>query len=222
MMLAIRHGYTLTDLDRIARYAVHVSPVTHSYSERCEIALSAIAVQLYESADPVTANELLQHGRRAILADLKDQQRHEGYYRAHTDGGRHGPGSSPAFVTFWSDAAKPAGSPERYVLDGLAVRQILPELTRRERDALVALAVHDTYQAAAEAMGIEYNSFKALISKGRRKFLALWHEGEVPSRPWGVDRRAGVTSSDRRTGGGRSAVDVIVRRRRLTKRRRAA
>jgi hypothetical protein len=29
------------------------------------------------------------------------------------------------------------------------------------------------------------------ISEGRRQFLALWHDGETPSRPWTRDRRAG-------------------------------
>ncbi|MBV9448441.1 MAG: hypothetical protein JO345_21360 [Streptosporangiaceae bacterium] len=29
------------------------------------------------------------------------------------------------------------------------------------------------------------------MSRARREFLALWHEGETPSRPWVRDRRAG-------------------------------
>ena len=28
--------------------------------------------------------------------------------------------------------------------------------------------------------------FKSQICKGRARFLALWHEGEQPSRPWGA------------------------------------
>jgi Fe-S-cluster containining protein len=45
---------------------------------------------------------------------------------------------------------------------------------------------------------------------GRVRFLDLWHEGEVPSRVWGCDRRAGRTADEARVGG--TALDAIKRR----------
>ncbi|GLU46538.1 hypothetical protein [Nocardiopsis ansamitocini] len=32
-------------------------------------------------------------------------------------------------------------------------------------------------------------SYYSLVSRARKAFLALWHEGETPSRPWGNDVR---------------------------------
>jgi hypothetical protein len=37
-----------------------------------------------------------------------------------------------------------------------------------------------------------YRSFVSRVSIGRRQFLALWHDGESPSRPRVRDRRAGA------------------------------
>jgi hypothetical protein len=59
------------------------------------------------------------------------------------------------------------------------------------RDALAALAAHGDYRRAVGALGISYVASKSRISEGRREFLALWHDGEAPSRPWVRDRRAG-------------------------------
>lgn len=199
--MQVRHGYTLSDIDRLARLAVHLGSVTLSYQDRQDVAWSAIVEHLYSTSCAIPEHDLVHAGRRAIYDLLRSEQQYWGYYRAHTDGARHGPGSSPAFVTYWSDAVKSTGSPERYLLDHLAMWQILPALRDHERAALVALAAHDTYQAAAAALGVEYQTFKSQIARARRRFLTLWHEGERPSRPWGCDRRAGRTAADVRRGG---------------------
>lgn len=95
------------------------------------------------------------------------------------------------FERYWLDVAAPADSPEEKVTERLALAQIWPCLRPVNREALAALAAHEDYQRAAESLGISYKAFKSRISEGRREFLALWHDGEKPSRPWIRDRRAG-------------------------------
>lgn len=211
---AVRHGYTLADLDRIARLSTHLGSMAIYYRDRRDEAWSAIIEHLYRADQWVAEHDLVWIGRKAIYDLIASDQQSRGYYRAHTDGAAHGAGSSPAFATYWEPLNRPAVSPERHVVERMALWQILPQLREQEREAIIALATHDTYQDAADALGVGYPSFKSQISRARRRFFALWHEGEEPSRPWGCDRRAGVTASDRRAGGGRSAVDAIVRRRR--------
>ena len=212
--LILRHGYTLSDVDHCARLAAYLGPPAMPYFERHSLAWSAIAEHLYGDMERIAESDLIHAGRVAIWDALRSELQHCGYYRAHTDGSVHGAGSSPAFATYWLDVAVPAGSPEHYLLDGLAVSQILSTLSAHEQAALVALAAHGNYQDAAAALGLGYPTFRSQVSRARKSFLALWHQGEVPSKPWGCDRRAGVTAADRRRGGGRSAIDTIVRRKR--------
>lgn len=210
----VRHGYTMADIDRIARLSTHLGTMAIYYHDRRDEAWSAIVEYLYAADQWVAEHDLVWIGRKAIYDLIASDRQGRGYYRVRTDGTAHGAGSSPAFATFWEALNRPARSPEHHVVERMALWQILPKLRAHERAALIALATHDTYQDAAAALGVGYPSFKSQIARARRRFLALWHEGEEPSRPWGVDRRAGVTASDRRVGGGRSAVDAIVRRKR--------
>ncbi len=55
--------------------------------------------------------------------------------------------------------------------------------------AFLALAAHNDYAKAAEAVGYPYSTFSYLISEARAEFFALWHQGETPSRIWATDRR---------------------------------
>ncbi len=47
---------------------------------------------------------------------------------------------------------------------------------------------HGDYAKAAEAAGYSYATFTGLIGEARTAFLALWHEGETPSRLWAADK----------------------------------
>src|SRR5207248_10593460 len=106
--------------------------------------------------------------------------------------------SSPAFVAFWESFVAPTPSCERAAVERLALRQILPALTDGQREAMAALAAHGDWAAAATALGMTSVAFRSQVSRGRLRFLALWHEGEVPSRVWGCDRRAGKTADTAR------------------------
>jgi hypothetical protein len=54
----------------------------------------------------------------------------------------------------------------------------------------MALAVHDDYGRAAKSLGYgKRQTYATLLSRARRAFMARWHEGEMPSRMRGQDKR---------------------------------
>jgi DNA-directed RNA polymerase specialized sigma24 family protein len=201
----LRHGYTLADLHAVARLAVHTAgPMASDWHDRYDTAWSAIAEALYAADRAPLRHDLVHAGRVAIYRVVSDERHHHGFYRAKTDGSQHGPGSSPAFVTYWSRTSFP--SPETRVVERVSLGQILPTLTGRQREAIAALAAHDEYGTAADSMGVKYSTFNSYISDARNRFLRLWHEGEKPPRTWGCDRRAGATRDTRRSTSPMSAV----------------
>jgi hypothetical protein len=70
-----------------------------------------------------------------------------------------------------------------------ALAEIWAALPAQHRRVLLALAEHGHYAEAAASLGVTQGSYYSLISRARKAFLALWHEGETPSRPWGNDVR---------------------------------
>ncbi|GIH26010.1 hypothetical protein Aph01nite_43200 [Acrocarpospora phusangensis] len=179
----VRHGYTLDDLDRFARSAVSREITRGSWrgtqiGERYEIAWSAIAWHVSAAEEAPTASELAVVGMRALNDTLSQHRKHHGT----RDNAR-------AFAAYWLDLGAPSGSPEGATVEALALAQIWPRLTPREKDVLVALATYDDHRAAAAVVGLSTRAFACQLSLARKRFLALWHEGEIPSRPWGNDRR---------------------------------
>jgi hypothetical protein len=83
------------------------------------------------------------------------------------------------------------------VIERVALWQIWAMLRPLHQMALLALAAHGDYARAAQATGHTYASFTGLISSARAEFLALWHEGEAPSRIWATDKRGDGDIGDR-------------------------
>lgn len=185
-MTAALHGYTLAQIEGLARRVVannrHWWPAGDRHGQY-EAAWHGIAEHLCAASDPPTERDLLEAGRRALGADVRDELRHHG---TRSDGTNNGAN----FSRYWDWHSHPVPSPEPAVTERLALTQILPALTARQRQALTALAVTGDYWQAAQVLGIKPQTFRSLIGRGRREFRALWHEGETPSRPWGTDRRA--------------------------------
>ena len=75
------------------------------------------------------------------------------------------------------------------------------------------------YDQAAQLFG-SVTGLKSQLMHGRRRFRALWHEGEAPSAHWGCDRRAGSTRGT--VGKGESAVYNLRRRQRAAARKQTA
>ena len=212
----VRHGFTLAQLDRIAALATNTGrALVMHYQDRRDEAWSAIVEHLYAAEEPPTSHQLVEVGRSAIYDLIRSEFREMGFYRQHTDGVTHGPGSSPKFRWYWECITVPARSPEGPVVERMALAQILPRLAPAQRKAIIALAATDRYETAAALLGVSSSAFKSSIALGRRRFRELWHEGETPSRPWGTDRRA-----DRR--GVRKVMETFTRRARDARRRVAA
>jgi DNA-directed RNA polymerase specialized sigma24 family protein len=181
--LAVGYGYTLNNLDRLARAAMLRSraggwAAGTDPDERYATAWHAIAAYLYQADTAPTAYELIGQALAALQRD-HDEFRHDHGWR---DNAR-------AFGVFWLDTAAATPGPEHRIIERAALTQIWPQLQPYQQRALTALATFESYQQAADALGLSYKTFASTISQARRRFLELWHEGEEPSRPWGNDRR---------------------------------
>lgn len=181
----VRHGYTMTDLNQIARMAISRHIGWGDRTTMYNTAWSAAAEHIY-TAEQRPDRALVVHAAHiavmhAAKADKKTHGRSTG-----PDGDNE---ARPHFTVFWDCICTPTSGPEQHVVERVALHQILERLTPGQVDAIIALAVHGTYQAAADALGLSYVAFKSRISHARARFLTLWHEGEEPSRPWGTDRR---------------------------------
>lgn len=195
--IVLRHGYTVGDLHDLARLAVHTAWGGSGgiWRDRYETAHSAIAEALFAAENRPGQRDLVHVGQRAIQDEIEDYRHHHGFYKHKTIGAAAGPGSSPRFACFWSEFGRTTGSPERTVVERLALHQILAILTDRQREALAALAVLENYRAAAAALDVKPQTYRSLLGRARKDFFAAWHEGETPSRPWGTDRRVASYAS---------------------------
>lgn len=189
----IRHGYTLADLDRMARAAVQMAwPRAMDYRERYETAWSAIAEHLCATDEEPVERDLKLVGCNAVNRLAQDHGRHWGLDRNNAGAGFE---SARNFLRYWELSRRATGSPENGVVERLALAQIWPHLSDTHRMVLAAMAVHADNVIAAESVGKTYATFNTHLMSARRRFLTHWHQGETPSRFWGKgDRRHGRRS----------------------------
>lgn len=189
----LRHGYTLADLERIGRSAaMNAGAYASDFVERYEIAYSAIAEVLFIEQKPPVEHDLFNAGRNAIWRALRASEHVWGMVSAKGGGYRR----MVAFERYWTTHAPPSPSPEQVILDATAARQIIPTLTALQREALATYAAFGfSLPAAAEALGVSVKTLSARVDYARAAFLALWHEGETPTRKW---RRNGSRRPDER------------------------
>jgi hypothetical protein len=193
--LPVRHGYTIRDLHRITAAALAADRLlAMDWYERRDIAWSAIAEHLCAAPEPPHRQELVRVGWQAIYQVVRDSHRQRGYTDGCDDYASSAP-TMPRFVRFWGPNVTP--SHEDRIVETVATQQVTATLTNPTyRDAVVALAVHDDYMRAAEALGISYKALVFRLATARRQFLAHWHEGETPYRPRRTDRRVEVHGTD--------------------------
>jgi hypothetical protein len=203
----LRHGYTMASLDSLAKRAVFESRWQFlPFHEKHELAWSAIAQELYSCQDPPRVRDLIRVGERAIRRHVEDLGHLHGVYYYRSDAPY-----MARFEKYWWSQAAPTPSPEDRIIDQTALRQIWPHLNGVHQLVLTALATHGDYQRAAAALNKPYKTFVTQIYLARKQFLALWHEGEQPSKMWGRDIRRRVPSQ-------RSVTATTIRRRRAKQR----
>jgi hypothetical protein len=176
-------GFTFAELRRIAERATIYCRWgdRFGFPERFEIAWAGIIDYLTDCDSPPEPFEVYKAAQRAIgHASEKELAEH---------GMRHGPDgihATPRFEVYWTP--KPAPAADATVVDRIALWQIWATLRPLHKMAFLALAAHNDYTKAAQAVGYPYSTFTALICQARAEFLALWHEGQAPSHIWATDR----------------------------------
>jgi len=177
------HGYTLADIDAIARQALRMDRWNGGDTdERYAAIWHAIAEDLLVAETAPSRRSLLTTGIFAADSHVKAEMRHLGRDQLHI--GR----SAPGYERYWTTCPSP--SPENRVVERTALYQVLPLLTKRQREALTALAVYEDYTNAATSIGSTYMTFCSLIVQARSRFYKAWHQGETaPKRPWRKDTR---------------------------------
>ena len=184
--LHVAHGYTLGDLHAMAVAACSADRSLASDARtRYDTAWSAIAeaLTLADHDDPPARTDLVRTGWQAIYAEVREMRVMFGFKDRD---GTTGVATAPRYVTYWTVRHH---DPEDGFIERLAVRQILPTLPDVYRDAVIALAVHGTYQDAADALGIRYTAFVGRIRTARRRLHALWFAPETAPPFRGTDRR---------------------------------
>lgn len=188
--LEVCHGYTLLDLEQMTRAAVIADrSMASDIQDRKDTAWSAIAEHLCSSEEPPARQELISIGWQAIYREARTAFRERGRPDEAWSSAEYA--SRPRFAQYWQDK-QVTPSHEGQVVEAIAVRQVIAPLADTYRSAVVALAVMEDYDKAADMLGISYKAFGFRIQKARKQMLKLWHEGETPhlSRHR-TDRRVG-------------------------------
>lgn len=196
----VRHGYTLGQIDKLVRVGV----LRNSWYYACDAderyaAGWHAAVELLYTADvPPLPRDLVHAAWYAADRVTLRAQEQRGVPRSRGEA-YTGRDDYPRFHAYWNTISRHTGSPEEPIVERLALEQILPRLSEAHRGALHALAAEGDYQAAADALGLTYNTFCTQVRKARLHFARLWLEGETPGGRW-RDRRKGQENA-RNLGG---------------------
>jgi DNA-directed RNA polymerase specialized sigma24 family protein len=182
----LRFGLTFADLVGAARRAVKYDFGTRGfdYEDRYETAWFGVVECLYAASEPVEAYDLYIAGLDALRKMRSDDRRTRGFKNQDS---YNGPGSAPGFVTYWlppsTQTQTEAGFAARLV-DEMAVRQVFALLTRPQREALLALALHSDYNTAARSLGLSLEAFAGRLKNARVTFFAAWYAPDPVPDGW--------------------------------------
>ena len=210
-MTNIAHGYTLADLDRLAKTAAAAAPTTglDGYT-RYTLAWSAIAEALCDKQRH-SRRDLINTGWQAINTEITACLHARGYKEGHV---HNGPASSPRYIQFWH----PVGDDNAIdrLIEHIAARQAGEVFTRAQGQAVEALGRHDDHALAARSLGIGYGTFSTRLSAARAAFHAAWYAPDTPPTITRHDKRRGNQPPRTHCGAGHAmnGDNVRIRRRR--------
>lgn len=144
--LHVAHGFTMADLHEMAAAACRADRSLASDAHtRYSVAWSAIAeaLTLATEDEPPTRADLVRVGWQAIYREVREMRVMFGFKDRD---GTNGVATAPRYVQYWTVRHS---DPEDGLIERIAVGQVLATLSEPYRDAVVALAVHGDYQAAA-------------------------------------------------------------------------
>lgn len=173
------HGYSLADIDRLARLVIAVDrwSMEAGVSDRLDAVRFAITEHLLTAAAKPAKQDLVAVGRSASDRYVGDEMRYRGYDRRNISGGR---GALPGFQRFWQ--GNPRMPWEERLTECMSLSQIWPQLTAVQQQAVWAFALTGDHVAAAALLDITFTAYTARLHKARTVFAALWHEHETPRR----------------------------------------
>lgn len=183
----LRFGYTLDDVDHIARGALLASrTMAAAWEDRYEAARFAVIERIYGDEHWVRRDELLRAATRAVHDLARKELQHHGVDRQNMDnlaaGRKHA-----GFFMFW-EGHLTFPSHEDYVIERVALQQAWDALTATDRRILTTQALYGDNGIAAEALGKPRTSYTVQLNQARRRFRALWWQGET-SQAWATDQR---------------------------------
>lgn len=173
------HGYSLADIQQLATKVIAVDRwrKDQDIRDRRDAAAYAITEHLLTADHAPTRRQLVDIGLRASDRHVADEMHYRGYDPRNLAAGT---GGLPGYQRYWQTTGR---SPfDERVVEHVALTQIWPCLTGVQQQALMALALTDDHQAAADTLGIPLSAFSGRMLKARRRAQALWHEHETPAR----------------------------------------
>lgn len=167
------HGYTMADLHKMSLYhAKRMAFMGGDFSDRYEAAWFAVAELLYSSGREPTREEMHNTAKNGIRLWRAEELRHAGL---RGDGEER-----PAMQKFWGPVIAPRDDFTDQLTEVMALPQVLGQLTDLQYEAIAALAVHGSQRAAAEALGVNPQTFQDRVGKARKKVTELWFAPEHP------------------------------------------
>lgn len=181
-------GYTIESLIRISKYAARTkTALIIDRDEAVDIAACAIIERLYSDPTP-TDTDLFQAARSALTAANQRERSYAGLDNNAEKKNRRELDQPPRFVTYWRSHYMLVSPFEEEIVDRIAVRQVMVELSCRNQETLRVLAEYGTYEAARAALGISKTAWNSRIERARMSARVLWYAPEEPAPQWGYDR----------------------------------
>ncbi|MFF8784872.1 helix-turn-helix domain-containing protein [Streptomyces sp. NPDC015125] len=182
----LRHGYTLDDLDRLARTVLVIDRwrTDINTADRYAAIHFAITEQILTADEPPTGGDLIACGLQAANRYVRTEMHHHGYNQRDTAAG---PGALPGFQRYWQQSGRTPW--DERLMESLTLAQIWPCLTLAQQQAVMALALTGDHQEAADSLGLTLTAFSGRLKTARRRVFALWYEHETPPRRRRLDKR---------------------------------
>ena len=167
--------WTMDDIRGAAAVAcsrIRVSPGTAYEVDMNDVAQSAVGLAVAENPDIEWSDAVAAAAREVWDAVTDGRERH----------GRNSRGDEkPRFIAYWLDWSRPHNAVGyTSVEDRMMLLSLVDSLPERHWSTLLAFGSAETMLGAAEAVGVNYQTFKCRVLAARRAALKVWFDWESP------------------------------------------